>query len=387
MQKLRHDCGTVLPLLGLAKGRRGTFAGVAACVGMLALVPWSGAGSPSLSGLRADDAGLAAKSRSVVLELYSLDARLTSAKGRLADLRAATTELRAERASLRHQVRLARLDTQLSQQRLAARLRFLYEYGHTSSIDLVMGARTLEDAMTQLDDYDRVTAANADVLVQVLRARRELTRLAGALAGRERALAASTASASHTVSELQSLTGARTAYLASLEQRRSLDAAQISAITARAAAADARAQALARVAVPAPPASVSAPLTVPIPIPLAAPRTSLAAAPVSAPPVAAAPVTTAPLTVTTANGRSLTVVATGYDLPGRTSTGLPVGWGIAAVDPSVIPLGTRIVIPGYGVAIAADTGQSIVGATIDLWFPTAQQAYAWGRRTVTIGVN
>jgi 3D (Asp-Asp-Asp) domain-containing protein len=83
----------------------------------------------------------------------------------------------------------------------------------------------------------------------------------------------------------------------------------------------------------------------------------------------------------------LTVSATAYDLPGRTSTGLPVGWGIAAVDPSVIPLGTHIVIPGYGVAVAADTGSAVVGATIDLWFPTEAQADAWGRRTVTIDVE
>ena len=79
------------------------------------------------------------------------------------------------------------------------------------------------------------------------------------------------------------------------------------------------------------------------------------------------------------------MVATGYDLPGRTATGLPVGWGIAAVDPSVIPLGTRIVVPGYGVAVAADTG--VYGASIDLWFPTAAQAFAWGRRTITIALD
>ena len=81
------------------------------------------------------------------------------------------------------------------------------------------------------------------------------------------------------------------------------------------------------------------------------------------------------------------MVATGYALPGPTATGLPVGWGIAAVDPSVIPLGTRIVVPGYGVAVAADTGGVVLGATIDLWFPTAAQAYAWGRRTITIALH
>jgi 3D (Asp-Asp-Asp) domain-containing protein len=58
-----------------------------------------------------------------------------------------------------------------------------------------------------------------------------------------------------------------------------------------------------------------------------------------------------------------------------------------AVDPSVIPLGTRITIPGYGEGVAADTGGSVHGAMIDLWFPTAALALAWGRRTVTITLH
>jgi 3D (Asp-Asp-Asp) domain-containing protein len=78
------------------------------------------------------------------------------------------------------------------------------------------------------------------------------------------------------------------------------------------------------------------------------------------------------------------VSATGYSLGGRTATGLPVGWGVAAVDPSVIPLGTHMSVPGYGEAVAADVGGGVSGATVDLWFPTLAQANAWGRRTVTI---
>ena len=52
----------------------------------------------------------------------------------------------------------------------------------------------------------------------------------------------------------------------------------------------------------------------------------------------------------------MTVSATGYCLRGTTATGIPVGWGVVAVDPSVIPLGTRMTIPGYGEGVAADTG-------------------------------
>jgi 3D (Asp-Asp-Asp) domain-containing protein len=74
-------------------------------------------------------------------------------------------------------------------------------------------------------------------------------------------------------------------------------------------------------------------------------------------------------------------------MSGHTATGVPTGWGVVAVDPSVIPLGTHMTIPGYGSGVAADTGSAIRGATIDLWFPTVAQAEAWGRRTVTISLR
>jgi 3D (Asp-Asp-Asp) domain-containing protein len=88
-----------------------------------------------------------------------------------------------------------------------------------------------------------------------------------------------------------------------------------------------------------------------------------------------------------AGGRSITVSSTGYSLPGHTATGIPVGWGVVAVDPALIPLGTRMTIPGYGEGVAADTGSAVRGAMIDLWFPTLAQALAWGRRTVTITLH
>jgi 3D (Asp-Asp-Asp) domain-containing protein len=81
------------------------------------------------------------------------------------------------------------------------------------------------------------------------------------------------------------------------------------------------------------------------------------------------------------------VTATGYSLAGSTATGLPTGWGVVAVDPSVIPLGSHLWVPGYGEAVAADTGGAVVGATIDVWFPTEAQAKAWGRATVTVVVH
>jgi 3D (Asp-Asp-Asp) domain-containing protein len=55
-----------------------------------------------------------------------------------------------------------------------------------------------------------------------------------------------------------------------------------------------------------------------------------------------------------------------------------------AVDPRVIPMGTRLFIPGYGVAIAGDTGGAIRGNRIDLGFNSLSDALRFGRRAVTV---
>lgn len=80
------------------------------------------------------------------------------------------------------------------------------------------------------------------------------------------------------------------------------------------------------------------------------------------------------------------VDAVAYSLPGKTALGIPVRRGVVAVDPALIPLGTRMHVPGYGRGIAADVGHAIKGPIIDLWFPTRAKARKWGRRTVTITV-
>ena len=82
----------------------------------------------------------------------------------------------------------------------------------------------------------------------------------------------------------------------------------------------------------------------------------------------------------------LRVDAVAYHLPGRTASGLPVRKGVVAVDPLLIPLGTRMFVPGYGKAVAADIGVAIKGRIIDLWMPNHTAARKWGRKTVTITV-
>lgn len=89
------------------------------------------------------------------------------------------------------------------------------------------------------------------------------------------------------------------------------------------------------------------------------------------------------------SGTPMRVLATGYSAkePGMgttTKNGSPAVRGVIAVDPNVISLGTRVYVPGYGYAIAADTGGMINGKHIDLCFDTLAEMDAWGSRTITI---
>jgi len=83
--------------------------------------------------------------------------------------------------------------------------------------------------------------------------------------------------------------------------------------------------------------------------------------------------------------KEMFVEATAYTHTGnRTFTGIWPHEGVVAVDPRVIPLGTRMFIEGYGYATAADTGGVIRGNKIDVFMDTREQAINWGRRQVKI---
>jgi uncharacterized protein YabE (DUF348 family) len=75
---------------------------------------------------------------------------------------------------------------------------------------------------------------------------------------------------------------------------------------------------------------------------------------------------------------------------GRTATGFDLranpGAKVIAVDPRVIPLGTKVYVEGYGYAVAADTGGAIKGHKIDVFFPTKAEAFRWGVRKVKIKI-
>jgi 3D (Asp-Asp-Asp) domain-containing protein len=316
--------------------------------------------SHSPSALRAHDAALAAKSRAAVLDLYSLDQRLASSQSRLETLRQQAQSLRAQRAALARELRVAKRGAKIAQGRVADRLRTLYEQGNVEPLEILFGAKTIDEAMTSLDNLSRMTNQGEDVIREFKNARVSLDAASRRLASRESALASAAQQARATANALASTRAARSSYIDSLAAARRLTQRQISTLVTQAAAARRKSEQLTRARATS--SNVS-----------------------NLTPAVDAPAFASPVGAT--GGRTITVSATGYALPGRTATGLPVGWGVVAVDPSVIPLGTHMTIPGYGEAVAADTGGSVVGATIDLWFPTVAQANAWGRRVLTITLH
>ena len=302
--------------------------------------------------LRNANAGVAAERERALLELYALDARLARAEERVRALRSEASRVERRRVSARANLRLVRETLRDAQLRLEERLRELYVEGDPDPLAVLLGAQTLGDAIDALDGFERLARQDRAILTQVREARKEVEDAVRSLAGQVARLDRLVAEAEGARDALARARADRSDYLERLRRVERLNDATIAKLSAEAQAAESKA------------ADLSA----------SPPSSGDDASPPAPPPLVTGP----------PGAREMTVVATGYSLPGRTSTGIPVGWGVVAVDPAVIPLGTRMTIPGYGAGVAADTGPAVRGAVIDLWFPSTAQSAAWGRRTVTI---
>jgi len=329
----------------------------------------AGPGANHESTLRSQTTVLAARAHRALLDLYALDTQLLNARTQLAALEARSTQLRAEQALLARQLAATHATLRTSRTQLGRNLRTLYEQGDANdALAVMLGAKSLDDAVTAIDDLSRVADQSRKVVEVTTAAQIRLADLRATLGTRRASLAQALAAAQQTTTDLAAARSARLGFLTRLRTEQALKAQQIDALQAAAQRVEVKSQKIQAAAA----AAASA----------APPPAQTDTAPAPAP---AAPAPPKPIAATGAH--TLTVSSTGYSLPGRTATGMPVGWGVVAVDPSVIPLGTRLTIPGYGEAVAADTGSAVRGAEIDLWFPSLAQARAWGRRTVTVTLH
>ena len=318
----------------------------------------SSAGAPPhhrAAQLRVQAQALDSRAHKALLDLYALDSRLGTAQTQLAALQGESLRLQIAQSELTQQVAAAHQSLVVSESLLAQHLRDLYEQGDVDPLAVVLGAESLDDAVTRLDDLTRVADQNRQVAAATRAAQRRLVRLRTTLAAHQVRVHAALARAQQTARQLAVAQADRVSYISSLRRQKQLATAKIAALEATAQRVQVKSQTIQQAATGSDPPAASSPPSAP--------------------------------TDPSQSGRTMTVSATGYSLPGHTASGLPVGWGVVAVDPSVIPLGTRLTVPGYGEAVAADVGSGVRGAMIDLWFPTLAQARAWGRRTVTITLH
>jgi 3D (Asp-Asp-Asp) domain-containing protein len=333
-------------VLGRTRSRTARFASLAAVLTLTATsaaLAAPGTGNSDRTGRTGGSAQqLDSRAHQALLGLYALDSQLHAWRARLGTLGAAATALRQQRASLRQQLSAVQTSLKSGQHQLARNLRTLYEQGNVDPVAVMLGAKSLDKGLSQLEHLSSVADESRRIVAATGSARHRLRRSQVRLAAEERRLARSLAAARLAEQRLAASAAARLAYVSSLRAQAQLQAKQVRSVEAAAQAAQQKSQQLQQ------------PTATPTPPP--------------------------------AGGRTLVVSATCYDLPGRTATGMPVGKGVVAVDPSVIPLGSRLQIPGYGNGVAADVGSGIKGNVIDLWYPTYAECAAWGRRTVTITI-
>ena len=328
---------------------------------------------------------LEASADATVLELFALESNLARASRRLETLTAKATRIESATDSAREQTQIATQALGVAEKGLAERVRALYMTEDIDSLEVLLGASSIQTAVDGIGALRRTISRDDELVTQVSAARSVAIEQRDDLRVRQDRVERAVAEAEAAREGLDQSRADRKSFLTSLREEVNLGQRDIKKLRQRAAeletrAAEIQAQAAAQTSPsPSPPPGG----TSTAPTPQAPPPTP--ASPPTAPPTPPS----APPTIEIDGGGALagsqlTVEATGYALTGTTAVGLQTQHGIIAVDPRVIPLGTKMSVPGYGDGVAADTGSAVKGAIIDLWFPTVQEALNWGRRTVTI---
>ena len=291
--------------------------------------------------LRAQNTGLAAKSQRFCCASIRCGHDWASRSSVSRRSRREARELEREEESARNQLAIARDNMASAHSQLGERLRQLYIEGDVDPLAVLLGAESLDDALSALDGLNRLADQDRAIIDQLRSEGRPANRpgAASRRAGQRLQTALADAKSAHTSpSPHPSASRPHTS--------RACAGSKIST------AADLR---------PLRPGGRERAATED----LTGAEAEAAGPPPPPPPPAGGE----------GDGLLDRLLPQGHD-----GDGIPVGWGVVAVDPSFIPLGTRMFVPGYGEGVAADTGSAVRGAMIDLWFPTCARALAWGWR-------
>jgi 3D (Asp-Asp-Asp) domain-containing protein/peptidoglycan hydrolase CwlO-like protein len=314
-------------------------------------------------------ADLRAGEESALVELYAADSAVARAEKRTAALESRLASVRDRVAETRRSLQISRDNLQVARELLNQRIEQWYRAGEIDAIEIVLASDSFADVIDQFDAIRRMSARNADVVEATKASAADAADRGRVLAEQERMAERLTADARAETDRLRAARAAKEGVIGDLRRQAAFTEGRIAQLDRAAQEASARADTIA--AEHAASAGGGEPASQP-------PPDTGGGAP---PPPPAAPATPA-----AGDGQTLVVQATAYSIHGTTASGLPTASGVCATDPSVIPMGTRFSVPGYGTCVAADTGSAIIGNIIDVWFPELGQAQAWGRRTLTITI-
>ena len=266
----------------------------------------------------------------MVKDIVTLDSEINSLKSRLSELSGKSSALteRIESTSPKIEERRARLAAK--RQALGARARSLYVNGRTSKLVMLVSSKGVTDYMNRSDMLQKVAERDAQLisdtkkesdtlkasLAQLKSDKQEIDRVSADLRSRQQ--------------RLENSRSKRASVLAAAGPKSQQVAAQSSKVEAKISQINPQ-------------------------------------APVNGRPT----------------GKVMMMVATAYSpqepgLDESTASGMRATKGVVAVDPRVIPLGTRLNVQGYGNCIAGDTGSAIKGNRIDLCFDTLEEMNAYG---------
>ena len=310
------------------------------------------------------------REQAALLELFATDAALARAQSGAQAAHARLAAVRGTLASVRQRLGVARANELATQRALAARLNDIYRAHPLDTLGVLLAARSFTEISDGLDLLARLSRQDSALV-------RSARRWHAALQGSSRRLRAAESRAR----AVQGAWEARIAVLGRadraarslLKRLRRQHVRSLETLRATASRAARRAHTVVR---PAPHGggSVTAPATTAPAAPPQHPRRRLSRRRrLPNPPPGRRSRRARP-------SRSRRPPTRSQVTPRAVS---PSGVGVCATDPRVIPLGTRFDVPGYGSCVAADTGSSVIGATIDIWMPGAQ-ASVYGNQTITI---
>lgn len=266
----------------------------------------------------------------MVKDLVTYDSEINGLKTKLTELdsKSASLEARIESVGSKIEARRQRLESK--RQALNARVRSIYVNGHTSKLVMLVSAKGVDDYMNRADMMHKMAQKDSQLITETK-----------AEAG---ALQASMTQLKSDKKEVERVSADLRTRKDRLEKSRSERASLISAAGAKS------------------PQVVAQSTQIETKIKQINPPVTVNGRP---------------------SGKVLQMVATAYSpeepgLDDHTASGMRATRGVVAVDPRVIPLGTRLNVEGYGNCIAGDTGSAIKGNRIDLCFDTLQEMNAYG---------